>query len=142
MSYSLSFSQAIFVVLFVGDKVAQDFFDFVPTKEIATSLNIPGPTAVKILGSLANAGIIETREGSRGGVRLAKTAKEISLLNVFNAIEAGKPLFRLDHQLRVTGEKPIRAHQSVYAVLAEAEESMKSRLAQTTIADLMASLNQ
>lgn len=142
MSYSLSFSQAIFVVLFVGDKVAQEYFDFVPTKEISTSLNIPSPTAVKILGSLANAGIIETREGSRGGVRLAKTAKEITLLDVFNAIEAGKPMFRQDHQLRVTGKKPSRAHQSVYAVLTDAETSMKSRLAKTTIADLMASLNQ
>lgn len=142
MSYSLSFSQAIFVVLFVGDKVAQDYFDFVPTKELSSALNIPNPSAVKILGNLASAGIIETREGSRGGVRLAKPAKEITLLDVFNAIESGKPMFRQDHQLRVTGKKPTRAHQSVYAVLTEAEESMKASLAQTTIADLMASLNQ
>lgn len=142
MSYSLSFSQAIFVVLFVGDKVAQEYFDFVPTKELSTALNIPNPSAVKILGSLANAGIIETREGSRGGVRLAKPAQQITLLDVFNAIEAGKPLFRQDHQLRVTGKKPTRAHQSVYAVLTNAEESMKTRLAKTTIADLMAGLNQ
>lgn len=142
MSYSLSFSQAIFVILFVGDKVAQDYFDFVPTKELSTALNIPNPSAVKILGNLASAGIIETREGSRGGVRLAKPAHQITLLDVFTAIETGKPMFRQDHQLRVTGEKPTRAHQSVYAVLTEAEEGMKSRLAKTTIADLMASLNQ
>ncbi|MFZ5881090.1 MAG: RrF2 family transcriptional regulator [Chloroflexota bacterium] len=142
MSYSLSFSQAIFVVLFVGDKVAQNYFDFVPTKELSTALNIPNPSAVKILGNLASAGIIETREGSRGGVRLAKPAQQITLLDVFTAIETGKPMFRQDHQLRVTGKKPTRAHQSVYAVLTEAEEGMKARLAKTTIADLMASLNQ
>jgi Rrf2 family protein len=142
MSYSLSFSQAIFVVLFVGDKVAQEYFDFVPTKELSAALNIPNPSAVKILGSLASAGIIETREGSRGGVRLAKPAQQITLLDVFTAIETGKPMFRQDHQLRVTGKKPTRAHQSVYAVLTDAEEGMKSRLAKTTIADLMASLNQ
>ena len=52
MSYSLSFSQAIFTVLFVGDKVGQGFYDFVPTKELSASLNIPNPTAVKILGNL------------------------------------------------------------------------------------------
>ena len=138
MSYSLSFSQAIFVVLFVGDKVAQEYFDFVPTKEISTSLNIPNPSAVKILGNLASAGIIETREGSRGGVRLAKPAQQITLLDVFAAIETGKPMFRQDHQLRVTGEKPTRAQQSVYAILTDAETAMKTRLAQTTIADLMA----
>ncbi len=97
---------------------------------------------MKILGNLANAGIIETREGSRGGVRLAKPAQEITLLDVFNAIETGKPMFRQDHQLRVTGKKPTRAQQSVNAVLTDAEEGMKSRLAKTTIANLMASLNQ
>ena len=71
MSYSLSFSQAIVTVLFVGDKVEQGFYDFVPTKELSEALNIARPTAVKILGNLAGAGIIETREGAKGGVRLA-----------------------------------------------------------------------
>ena len=97
MSYSLSFSQAIFTVLFVGDKVGQGYYDFVPTKELSASLNIPNPSAVKILGSLASAGIIETREGSRGGVRLAKPPQNITLLDVFTAIETGKPMFRQDH---------------------------------------------
>lgn len=142
MSYSLSFSQAIYTVLFVGDKVAQGFYDFVPTKELSTALNIPRPTAVKILGNLANAGIIETREGSRGGVRLAKPAKDITLLDVFNAIEAGKSMFRQDHQMRVKGNKPTRAQASVNAVLTDAEDVMKIRLSQRTIADLMAEVNQ
>ena len=142
MSYSLSFSQAIFTVLFVGDKVGQGFYDFVPTKELSASLNIPNPTAVKILGNLASAGIIETREGSRGGVRLAKPAQDITLLDVFTAIETGKPMFRQDYKLRVTGEKPTRAQKSVFAILSDAETAMKSHLAQTTIADLMEELNK
>ena len=142
MSYSLSFSQAIFTVLFVGDKVEQGFYDFVPTKELSAALRIPNPTAVKILGNLANAGIIETREGSHGGVRLARLSKDITLLDVFTAIEMGKPMFRQDYQLRVTGEKPTRAHQSVYGILDQAEAAMKLRLAQTTIADLIAVLNR
>ena len=137
MSYSLSFSQAIFTVLYVGDKVEQGFYDFVPTKELSAALNIPNPTAVKILGNLASAGIVETREGSRGGVRLAKPAQNITLLDVFTAIESGKRMFRQDHKLRVTGEKPTRAQQSVYAILTDAETAMKTRLAQTTIANLM-----
>jgi Rrf2 family protein len=142
MSYSLSFSQAIFAVLFVGDKVSHGFYDFVPTKELSAALNMPNPTAVKILGNLANAGIIETREGSRGGVRLAKPPQDITLLDVFTAIETGKPMFRQDYHLRVTGEKPNRAHQSVYAILTDAESAMKSQLAKATIADLMSALNK
>ena len=142
MSYSLSFSQAIFTVLFIGDKVMQGFYDFVPTKEISAALNIPNPTVVKILGNLASARIIETREGSRGGVRLAKQPQDITLLDLFTAIETNTPMFRQDYKLRVTGEKPTRAQKSVYSILSNVESTMKSQLAQTTIADLITTINK
>jgi len=142
MSYSLSFSQAIFTVLFVADKVEQGSYDFVPTRDLSAALNIPNPTAVKILGNLANAGIIETREGSKGGVRLAKLPSEITLLDIFNAIESGKSMFRQDHRLRVKGEKPTRAHQSIYSILEEAEDAMKKHLVKTNVADLIKTLNE
>ncbi|MCB8985166.1 MAG: Rrf2 family transcriptional regulator [Ardenticatenaceae bacterium] len=141
MSYSLSFSQAIVTVLFVGDKVEQGFYDFVPTKELSAALNIARPTAVKILGSLASAGIIETREGAKGGVRLALPPAEVTILDVFTAIESGKALFRHDFELGVTGEKPTRAQSAILNVLNEAEAAMQNRLAQTTIADLLTILN-
>lgn len=140
MSYSLAFSQAIYTALFVGDKVAQGFYDFVPTRELSSALNIPNPSVVKILSGLASAGIIETREGARGGVRLAKPAREITLLDIFTAIEASKPLFRHDHELAVTGDKPTRARQSVLTALSDAETAMKTRLAETTLESLMGSL--
>jgi len=142
MSYSLAFSQAIMTVLFVGDKVDQGFFDFVPTKEISASLNIARPTAVKILGNLASMGIIETREGARGGVRLAIAPADVTILDVFTAIETGKPMFRHDFELRVTGEKPNRAQEAVLTILDEAEAAMENRLAQTTIAELLTVLNE
>ena len=142
MSYSLAFSQAILTVLFVGDKVEQGYYDFVPTKELSTSLNIARPTAVKILGSLVGAGIIETREGAKGGVRLAKTPADVTILDVFTAVEPGKPMFRHDFELRVSGEKPTRAQQAVLQILTDAEAAMATQLAQTTIADLLAVLNE
>ncbi|MCA9954725.1 MAG: Rrf2 family transcriptional regulator [Anaerolineales bacterium] len=141
MSYSLAFSQAIMTVLFVGDKVDQGFYDFVPTKEISDSLNIARPTAVKILGNLASAGIIETREGAKGGVRLALPPANVTILDIFAAIETGKPLFRHDFELRVTGEKPTRAQQAVLSILNDAETTMKNQLSQTTIAELLTGIN-
>ncbi|MCA9936130.1 MAG: Rrf2 family transcriptional regulator [Ardenticatenaceae bacterium] len=142
MSYSLAFSQAIMTVLFVADKVEQGFYDFVPTKELSAALNIPRPTAVKILGNLSSAGLIETREGAKGGVRLAVAADDVTMLDVFNAIETGKPMFRHDFELRVTGEKPTRAQGAVLTILTEAETAMQERLAQTTIANLIVILNE
>ena len=141
MSYSLSFSQAIVTVLFVGDKVEQGFYDFVPTKELSEALNIARPTAVKILGNLAGAGIIETREGAKGGVRLALPPAEITIMDIFQAIESGKALFRHDFELGVTGEKPTRAQGAILDILNEAEAAMHNRLGQTTIADLLSIVN-
>jgi Rrf2 family protein len=142
MSYSLAFSQAIMTVIFVADKVQQGMFDFVPTKQLSESLNIARPTAVKILSNLTGAGIIETREGAKGGVRLAVDPASVTILDIFEAIETGKPMFRHDYRLRVTGRKPSRAQAEVLSILNLAEESMKAQLGATTVADLLNVLNK
>ena len=141
MSYSLAISQAIITVIYVADKVQQGMYDFVPTKQLSESLNIARPTAVKILGNLTGAGIIETREGAKGGVRLAVAPADVTILDVFEAIETGKPMFRHDYRLRVIGEKPSRAQQEVLSVLNSAEAAMKAELGETTVADLLDVLN-
>jgi Rrf2 family protein len=142
VSYSLAFSQAIITVLYVADKVQQGIYDFAPTRQLSKDLNIAGPTAVKILQSLNGAGIIETREGAKGGIRLALSPSDITILDIFNAIEKERPLFRFDLRVQVTGEKPTRAQQAISELLSSAEEAMKSRLSQVTVEDLLRKLNQ
>jgi Rrf2 family protein len=142
MSYSLAFSQAVITVIFVADKVQNRMFDFVPTKQLSESLNIARPTAVKILGNLTGAGIIETREGAKGGVRLAVDPANVTILDIFEAIETGKPLFRHDYRLRITGAKPSRTQAEVLTILNAAEAAMKAELATTTVSDLLNALNE
>lgn len=142
MSYSLAFSQSILAVLYVADKVQQGIYDFVPTQELSDSLNIAKPSAVKILQNLNRSGIIETREGAKGGVRLAMFPSEITMLDIFNAIEHNRPLFRPALRLNVTGKKPEIGQQVVSEVLTAAEEAMKVSLRETTIADLLSKINQ
>jgi Rrf2 family protein len=141
MGYSLAYSKAILVLVFVGDKVAQGHYDFVPSKIVAESLNIPAPTVVKIMQDLSRAGLIETREGARGGMRLARPAVAISLADVFNAVETGRPLFRRDFDMKVQGRKPERAEAAISDVFLRAETAMRTALAETTIGDLIAKLN-
>ncbi|MCL4298602.1 MAG: Rrf2 family transcriptional regulator [Anaerolineae bacterium] len=141
MSYSLAFSQAIMVVLYVADKLQQGSYDFVPTKQLSEDLGIAGPTAVKILQNLSRVGLIETREGTRGGIRLAVPAADITILDIFSAIERERPLFRSDLPVRATGEKPTRARQEISKLLASAEEAMKVKLKELTVKDLLDKLN-
>lgn len=140
MSYSLAFSQSIIVVMYVADKVQQGYYEFVPTHELSDSLGIAKPSAVKILQHLNRAGIIEAREG-KGGVRLALLPAEITLLDVFNAIEQNRPLFRTTLKLRVKGKKPDRGQQALADTLVAAEDAMKTSLGATTIADLLEQIN-
>ena len=103
MSYSLSFSKAILVVVFISDKIRQGQYEFLSTASIAKVLNIPKPTLVKILQGLAAQGIIETKEGKHGGVRGMKDAAAITVLDVFDAVEKGKPLFQSGFDIAVKG---------------------------------------
>jgi DNA-binding IscR family transcriptional regulator len=77
MAYSKSFTKAVLVVIFVSDKIRQGQFEYLSTSEIARILNMPKPTLVKILQSLHAHGIIETKEGKQGGVRLLKSPDEL-----------------------------------------------------------------
>lgn len=142
MSYSLAFSQAILTVLFVADKVQQGMYDFVPTKELSDSLSISRPSAVKILQSLNRVGMIETREGAKGGVRLAVAPEDITIFDIFDAIEVNRSLFRHNLRIRVAGEKPTRGQQAISEVLNSAEQALKERLQETTVADLLNKINR
>jgi Rrf2 family protein len=59
----------------------------VSTSEIAKFNHIPPSFLTKIISQLAIAGLIHTSRGARGGVWLARSAQDISLLDVLEAID-------------------------------------------------------
>jgi len=54
---------------------------------LAGETGVPLPTAQKLTGRLAAAGLLETARGTGGGFRLARTAGEISLADIVEAVE-------------------------------------------------------
>jgi Rrf2 family protein len=60
-----------------------------PIAEIAARRLLPQPFARRIVGTLVAAGIVETVRGAKGGIRLARPAEEISLLDLLRAMEGG-----------------------------------------------------
>jgi len=141
MSYSLSFIKSILVVIFISDKIRQGQYDFLSTKTISKLLNIPKPTLVKILQNLSNAGIIETKEGKQGGVRLMKKPSNITLLNILDAVEKGKPLFQTSYNILAEGKRPDKAQKSINNFLTDAEKQLKNQLANKTIEDILNEMN-
>jgi Rrf2 family protein len=58
-----------------------------PTNAIAEAKRIPPSFLAKIISQLSVAGLVNTSRGARGGVTLAKPSREITLLEVIEAID-------------------------------------------------------
>ena len=66
---------------------------FVPIKEISQKLDISFHFLTKILQTLSQGGVIMSFKGPRGGVKLARSAKDISILDIVHILD-GTNLFQ------------------------------------------------
>jgi len=55
--------------------------------EIADQVNMPVPTVSKILKMLARSGLVSAQRGTKGGYMLMRSASEISMAEVIDALE-------------------------------------------------------
>jgi Rrf2 family protein len=137
MSISTAFPHAILAMIYVTDKVQQGRFDYVPIQQVSSELNIPTSTMGLIIRSLNRAGLVDTREGAKGGIRHARAPETITIYDIFKAIEQERPVFSTNLRPRVTGAKPTRAQQAIEKTLQSAEEALLDRLRLTTLANLL-----
>jgi Rrf2 family protein len=63
------------------------------TKQIAKTTGVPPAYLSKVLQALARAGVVRSRRGVGGGISLVKGPRELSLLDVVNAVE---PMHRIE----------------------------------------------
>lgn len=66
--------------------------ELTPTSMLADETGVPFNYLAKVLQSLAKADLITGRRGVGGGYRLARSAADISMLDVINAISPVKPI--------------------------------------------------
>jgi Rrf2 family protein len=99
----------------------------------------------KLFTKLHKAGLTVATEGARGGFKLARSASEISVLDVVNAVDGPKPLFdcrEIRGRCAIFEDQPPKwATQgvcSIHAVMLEAEKRMNEVLGSQTLADLAA----
>ena len=85
--------------------------------QLAGETGIPLPTAQKLTGRLAVAGLLDTARGSGGGFRLARSAKAISLADIVEAVEG--PIAMTNcvdnsrHDCALTSACAVRPHMGV-----------------------------
>ena len=104
------------------------------TSTIAEEQHIPPSFLAKIISQLSIAGLLHTSRGARGGVTLARDPKEITLLEVVEAIDGPIQLNECvgdEGTCSFDGECPLRS------VWCEAQDELVKRLRSTNFADLM-----
>lgn len=99
------------------------------TQEIAERQNIPAPFLAKIISQLSLSGLVHTHRGAGGGVRLARPAGEINLLQVIEALDG--PV-RLNRCVIDPGMCPQDQTCPVHRIWARAQENLVTILNDAT----------
>lgn len=108
--------------------------DRAATSTVAKEQHIPPSFLAKIISQLSIAGLLHTSRGARGGVMLARDPREITLLEVVEAIDGPIQLNECvadDGVCSFDGACPIRT------VWCEAQEELVARLRRTDFAQLL-----
>ncbi len=104
------------------------------TSTVAEEQRIPPSFLAKIISQLSIAGLLHTSRGARGGVTLARDPRDITLLEVIEAIDGPIQLNECvgeDAECTFDGECPLRS------VWCDAQEMLVKRLKGTNFHQLL-----
>jgi len=104
------------------------------TSMIAEEQRIPPSFLAKIISQLSIAGLLHTSRGARGGVTLAREAKDITLLEVVEAIDG--PI-QLNECVGNSGACSFEENCPLRPVWCDAQEELVGRLKGTSFADMV-----
>lgn len=133
MRISTKFSDAIHILSFIyiyKNKIQ------LSSDNIARSVEISPVMVRKLMGQLKKAGLLETTHGS-ANPQLARPTEDISLLDIFLAVEDNHHLFTIDYETNpqcIVGGNIQTALEKYYN---EAEIAAKAKLDQTKLADVI-----
>lgn len=123
------------IAYFKDEKVTSNF--------IAGSVNVNPVVIRRTLGQLKAAGLV-TVEAGVGGAELARAPEDITLLDVFDAVEAAPegPVGLFNFHDNPNPACPVGGsiHAVLDAKLASAQAAFRTELQKTTLADLLSEL--
>jgi Rrf2 family protein len=121
---------AVRAVLYLARKGEQR----IATSTIAAEQHIPPSFLAKIISQLSIAGLLHTSRGARGGVMLARECKDITLLEVVEAIDG--PI-QLNECVENTGACSFTKGCPMRPIWCDAQEELVSRLRNTNFAEML-----
>ncbi len=111
--------------------------DLLTSDQVAASVNTNPVIIRRSLGDLRRAGLVDVRHGAGAGWSLARSPQDITLLDVYDAVEQD-PLFAM-HRTEPNLECPVGRgiRPALGGVYGEIEQALRRELQRTTIADVL-----
>ncbi len=104
-------TQADYAVRAVYELARREPGEVVRTEAIAAAQGIPGSRLTKVLQDLARADLVRTYRGSGGGVTLARPPGQITVRQVYEAVEGPVLLCRCHQRAGPCGDEPCDTHE-------------------------------
>jgi Rrf2 family protein len=112
------------------------------SSELADSVNAAPSFVRRVLSKLSKAGLVQTRTGKTGACSLAKKAKDISLLEIYEAVEAPKAFAIHSYPNQKTCRVSCNIKTAMEKVLNRTQKSMEQSLSKLTLAELVEDLKK
>lgn len=110
----------------------------VPVESLAGAQRIPKAFLSKIIQHCVRAGLVRAKKGAAGGVSLTRDARDITLLDIFEACEGS---YERDACVFYAERRCTGPDCEVYCPLRQEEHRLRERLGRTTLADMARALS-
>jgi Rrf2 family protein len=102
------------------------------SEQLAGKLGINPVVVRRVFSLLHTAGLLESQKGPRGGSRLARPPKQITLADIYAAVEGGD----LFHPVEFSGGQSAKVSAALKRAVGAADAAMREELEKTTLNQL------
>ena len=136
MAANTQFSIAVHLMLALGYGGGQQ----ATSGELASSINTSPSFVRRILAKLSKAHLVSTTTGKSGSCLLAKRAEDISLLEIYKAVDAPQTFVIHDYPVQNSCRVSCNIEAVMQKVLTKAQKSFEGSLGKTTLAEVIADI--
>jgi Rrf2 family protein len=138
MAINTQFSIATHIMAGLGCAAGEE----VNSTELAGSVNTSASFVRRILAKLSKAGLVRTSTGKGGACWLARPARQISLLEIYHAVDAPKAFAIHQYPIEKSCNVSCRIKSVLGRVLDETQHAFEQRLRRISLAHVISELRQ
>lgn len=101
--------------------------------DVAARLHTNPVVIRRVFSLLHQAGLVESQKGPHGGSKLARSPKQITLAEIYSALDGGE----LFHTAGFEGAETAKLRARLKDVFSGAEKALRNELATTNLSDLV-----